>query len=98
MIELNFFYMDVWICKGIILYNDKEYYEVEVCLNEVVCFSFVLFKVIYNWGKNRLVLDNIEGVLGDFDWVVFLKLEYLKVYEYFGDVLMRIGKEEEVVL
>ena len=97
-IELNPSYTDAWIRKGITLHNDKEYYEAEVCLNEAVRLSPALFKAIYNRGKNRLALDNIEGALGDFDRAVSLKPEHPKAHEYFGDALMRIGKEEEAAL
>ena len=97
-IELNPSYTDAWIRKGITLHNDKEYYEAEVCLNEAVRLSPALFKAIYNRGKNRLALDNIEGALGDFDRAVSLKPEHPKAHEYFGDALMRVGKEEEAAL
>ena len=97
-IELNPSYTDAWVRKGITLHNDKEYYEAEVCLNEAVRLSPALFKAIYNRGKNRLALDNIEGALGDFDRAVSLKPEHPKAHEYFGDALMRVGKEEEAAL
>ena len=97
-IELNPSYTDAWVRKGITLHNDKEYYEAEVCLNEAVRLSPALFKAIYNRGKNRLALDNIEGALGDFDRAVSLKPEHPKAHEYFGDVLMKVGKEEEATL
>jgi len=97
-IELNPSYTDAWVRKGITLHNDKEYYEAEVCLNEAVRLSPALFKAIYNRGKNRLALDNIEGALGDFDRAVSLKPEHPKAHEYFGDVLMKVGKEEEAAL
>ena len=96
--ELNPSYTDAWVRKGITLHNDKEYYEAEVCLNEAVRLSPALFKAIYNRGKNRLALDNIEGALGDFDRAVSLKPEHPKAHEYFGDALMRVGKEEEAAL
>ena len=67
-------------------------------LNEAVRLSPALFKAIYNRGKNRLALDNIEGALGDFDRAVSLKPEHPKAHEYFGDALMRVGKEEEAAL
>jgi hypothetical protein len=36
--------------------------------------------------------------LGDFDRAVSLKPEHPKAHEYFGDALMRVGKEEEAAL
>lgn len=97
-IELNPSYTDAWVRKGITLYNNKEYYEAEVCLNEAVRLSPMLFKAIYNRGKNRMALNNIEGALADFDRAVSIKPEHAKVHELFGDTLMRTGKEEEAAL
>ena len=97
-IELNPSYTDAWIRKGITLYNNKEYYEAEVCLNEAVRLSPMVFKSVDNRGKNRMALDNIEGALADFDRAVSIKPEHAKVHELFGDALMRTGKEEEAAL
>ena len=97
-IELTPSYTDAWIRKGITLYNNKEYYEAEVCLNEAVRLSPMLFKAVYNRGKNRMALDNIEGALADFDRAVSIKPEHAKVHELFGDALMRTGKEEAAAL
>ena len=97
-IELNPSYTDAWVRKVITLYNNKEYYEAEVCLNEAVRLSPMLFKAIYNRGKNRMALNNIEGALADFDRAVSIKPEHAKAHELFGDALMRTGKEEEAAL
>ena len=97
-IELNPSYTDAWVRKGITLYNNKEYYEAEVCLNEAVRLSPMLFKAIYNRGKNRMALNNIEGALADFDRAVSIKPEHAKAHELFGDALMRTGKEEAAAL
>ena len=97
-IELNPSYTDAWIRKGITLYNNKEYYEAEVCLNEAVRLSPMLFIAVYNRGMNRMALDNIEGALADFDRAVSIKPEHAKVHELFGDALMRTGKEEAAAL
>lgn len=97
-IELNPVFTDAWIRKGVTLYNNKDYHEAEVCLNEAVRLSPSLFKAVYNRGKNRLALDNVEGALGDFDRAVSLKPEHPKAHEFFGDALMRMGKEDEAAL
>ena len=97
-IELNPSYTDAWVRKGITLYNNKEYYEAEVCLNEAVRLSPMLFKAIYNRGKNRMALNNIEGALADFDRAVSIMPEHAKAHELFGDALLRTGKEEEAAL
>lgn len=97
-IELRPTYTDAWIRKGITLYNEKAYYEAEVCLNEAVRLSPSLFKAVYNRGKSRLALNNIEGAVADFDRATSFKPEHPKAHEYFGDALMRQGKEEEAAL
>ena len=97
-IELNPQYTDAWVRKGVTLYNNKEHYEAEICLNEAVRLSPSLFKAVYNRGKNRLELNNIEGAVADFDKATTLKPEHPIAHEFFGDALMRIGKETEAAL
>ena len=91
-------YLDAWIRKGITLYDEKNFYEAEVCLNEAVRLSPSSFKAVYNRGKIRLALDNIDSALGDLDRAISLKPEHPKAHELFGDALMRMGKEEEAAL
>ena len=97
-IELNPQYTDAWVRKGVTLYNNKEHYEAEMCLSEAVRLSPSLFKAVYNRGKNRLALDQVEGAVADFDKATTLKPEHPKAHEFFGDALMRIGKETEAAL
>lgn len=97
-IELYPQYTDAWVRKGITLYNDKAIYEAEVCLNEAVRLSPTSFKAIYNRGKIRLALGNIEGATGDLDKAISLKPEHPKSHELFGDALMRSGKEDEAAI
>ena len=97
-IELNPQYADAWVRKGVTLYNNKEHYEAEMCLSEAVCLSPMLFKAVYNRGKNRLAMNNLDGAVADFDKATTLKPEHPKAHEFFGDALMRIGKETEAAL
>ena len=97
-IELYPQYTDAWVRKGITLYNNKDYYETELCFNEAVRLSPTLFKAYYNRGKNRLAINNIEGALADFDKATSLKPEHPKAHEFFGDTLMQAGKENEAAL
>ena len=97
-IELHPKYVDAWVRKGITLYNEKEYYEAETCLNEAVHLSPSSFKAVYNRGKIRLALENTDGALGDLDRAISLKPEHPKAHELFGDALMKVGKEEEAAL
>ena len=57
-----------------------------------------MFKAIYNRGKIRLALGNVEGALGDLDRALSLKPEHPKAHELFGDALMKNGKEEEAAI
>ena len=97
-IELYPQFTDAWVRKGVTLYNNKEHYEAEMCLSEAVRISPLLFKAVYNRGKNRLALNNLDGAVADFDKATTLKPEHPKAHEFFGDVLMRIGKETEAAL
>lgn len=97
-IELNPAYTDAWVRKGITLYNEKAHYEAAVCLNEAVRLSPMLFKAVYNRGKNRMALNEIDGALADFDRAVSIKPDHPKAHELFGDALMRSGKENEAAL
>ena len=97
-IELNPQYTDAWVRKGVTLYNNKEHYEAEMCLSEAVHLSPSLFKAVYNRGKNRLALDQLEGAVADFDKATTLKPDHPKAHDFFGDALMRIGKETEAAL
>jgi Flp pilus assembly protein TadD len=40
----------------------------------------------------------LDGAVADFDKATTLKPEHPKVHEFFGDALMRIGKETEAAL
>lgn len=97
-IELYPKFVDAWVRKGITLYNENDLYEAEVCLNEAVRLSPVSFKAVYNRGKIRLALKDIEGALGDLDRALSLKPEHPKAHELFGDALMQGGKEDEAAI
>lgn len=97
-IELNPKHTDAWVRKGITLYNMQKHYEADVCLNEAVRLSPKSFKALYNRGKIRLAMNNIDGALGDLDRAISLKPEHSKAHELFGDALMKAGKEEEAAI
>lgn len=97
-IELNPAFVDAWIRKGITLYNDKDYHGAEACLNEAVKLSPILFKAVYNRGKNRLALGNDDGAVADLDRACSIKPEHPKAHELFGDALSRTGKTDEAAL
>ena len=97
-IELTPKYVDAWVRKGVTLYSEKNYYEAEKCFNEAVRLSPMLFKTVYNRGKNRIELNNMEGAASDFDRATGIKPEHIKAHELYGDVLSRLGKTDEAAL
>lgn len=60
-IELYPEYTDAWIRKGITLFNEKEFFDAESCLNRAVSLRPTDFKALYNRGKLRLKTENTEG-------------------------------------
>lgn len=97
-LELYPDYIDVWIRKGITLYNNKNYFDAENCLNTAVNLNPVDFKAVYNRGKLRLKTENIEGAIADMDKATTLKPEHAGAHELFGDALIKAGKETEAAL
>ena len=55
-------------------------------------------QTVYNRGKLRLKLGNIEGAIADLDKATTLKPEHAGAHELFGDALMQAGKEVEAAL
>ncbi len=91
-------YVDAWVRKGITLFNMDDLYESENCLNTAVRLRPTEFKAVYNRGKLRLKLRNIEGALADTDKATTLKPQHAGAHELFGDALMQAGKEDEAAL
>lgn len=97
-IELYPEYIDAWIRKGITLFNEKEFFDAENCLNRAVSLRPSEFKALYNRGKLRLQTENIEGALSDLDKATSLKPEHPGAHELFGDTLLKVGKETEAAI
>lgn len=97
-IELYPEYIDAWIRKGITLFNEKEFFDAENCLNRAVSLRPSEFKALYNRGKLRLQTENIEGALSDLDKATSLKPEHPGAHELFGDALLKVGKETEAAI
>lgn len=97
-IELYPEYIDAWIRKGITLFNEKEFFDAENCLNRAVSLRPSEFKALYNRGKLRLQTENIEGALSDLDKATSLKPEHSGAHELFGDALLKVGKETEAAI
>ena len=97
-IELYPEYIDAWIRKGITLFNEKEFFDAENCLNRAVSLRPSEFKALYNRGKLRLQTENIEGALSDLDKATSLKPEHPGAHELFEDALLKVGKETEAAI
>ena len=97
-LELYPEYTDAWVRKGVTLFNENQYQEAEECLNRAVRLRPAEFKTVYNRGKLRLKLGNIEGAIADLDKATTLKPEHAGAHELFGDALMQAGKEVEAAL
>ena len=97
-IELYPEYIDAWIRKGITLFNEKEFFDAENCLNRAVSLRPSEFKALYNRGKLRLQTENIEGALSDLDKATSLKPEHPGAHELFGDALLKVVKETEAAI
>ena len=97
-LELYPDYIDAWIRKGITLFNNKEYFDAETCFSTAIRISPASFKAFYNRGKLRLKSENTEGAIADLDKATSLKPEHPKAHEFFGDALLKAGKEAEAAL
>lgn len=91
-------YTDAWVRKGLTLSNEKRDQEAEECLNHAVNLRPTEFKALYNRGKLRLKLNKIEEAIADLDKATTLKPEHPGAHEFFGNALMRNGKETEAAL
>lgn len=90
-LELDPLLVDAWVRKGVTLYNESEYYDAEACFNTAVNLSPLLFKAVYNRGKNRLTLGNYEGAIADLDRACSIKPEHALAHERLGDAFSKTG-------
>ena len=90
--------VEAWIRKGVTLHDEKNYHDAAHCFNEAVRLSPRLFKAVFNRGKNRLILGDIEGAASDLDRATTLKPEHIRAHELYGDALSRAGKTDEAAL
>lgn len=97
-LELYPDYVDAWVRKGVTLFDDNRRAEAEECLNHAVKLRPTEFKAVYNRGKLRLELGNIEGALIDFDKATTLKPQHAAAHEYFAEALEKNGQESDAAL
>ena len=93
-LKLSPTHVDTWIRKGVTLYDLREHYDAEICLNEAVRLSPLNFKALYNRGKNRFALKNYDGAVSDFDKALAQKPRHASAAEYLGDAFSKTGNQE----
>lgn len=84
--------VEALVRKGVTLYDMNEFMEAEKALDQAVRLSPMLFKAVYNRGKNRLRLGNPEGALTDLLKAVSLRPNHRMANEYLGDAYSKIGE------
>ncbi len=93
-LELDPTYVDAWIRMGVTYYDMKDYYEADVCFNKAVSLSPMLFKALYNRGKNRIAMEEYELAITDLSRASELKTEHAACHEYLAQAYANIGSEE----
>jgi len=93
-LELDPIYVDVWVRKGVTLYDMGDYYEADLCFNKAVSLSPLLFKALYNRGKNRIALEEYELAITDLLKASQVKPENAACHEYLAQAYSQIGNEE----
>lgn len=81
--------------KGVTLHNEHNYEQALECFNEAVRISPILFKAVYNRGKNYLAMKRPAEAASDLDKATSLKPKHAKAHQLFGDALYALKKEEE---
>ncbi len=90
--------VEALIRKGITLYDIADYDEAEKCFQRAVELSPNLFKAVYNRGKNRLEINNLDGALTDLLKAASLKKKHRMTHELLGDVYSRMGNPEKAMV
>lgn len=81
--------------KGVTLHNEQNYEQALECFNEAVRICPILFKAVYNRGKNYLAMKRPAEAASDLDKATSLKPKHAKAHQLFGDALYALKKEEE---
>lgn len=91
-------YTDAWVRKGVTLFDMGRHSEALECVNKAVELRPMQFKGIYNRGKIRLKMGDIDGAINDFDKATTIKPEHPNAHQLFGDALIQKGLEEVAAL
>jgi tetratricopeptide (TPR) repeat protein len=89
--------VEALIRKGVTLHDMAEYDDAEKCFQRAVELSPNLFKAVYNRGKNRLEIDNLDGALTDLLKAVSLQENHRMSHELLGDTYSRMGNPEKAL-
>lgn len=84
--------VEALVRKGVTLYDAGDFLEAEKPLNQAVKLSPMLFKAVYNRGKNRLGLKNFEGAMSDLQKAVSIRPGHRLANEYLGDAYSKLGE------
>ncbi|MEG1615555.1 MAG: AAA family ATPase [Bacteroidales bacterium] len=87
-------FTDAWVRKGITLLDIGELQEAAHCLNKAAEMSPNHFKAIYNRGKLRVLVDDLDGALTDFTKAVSLKPLNPTVHSRLADLHLKCGHIE----
>lgn len=93
-LELDPTYVDAWVRMGVTHYDLKDYYEADVCFNKAVSLSPMLFKALYNRGKNRIAMEEYELAITDLSRASGIKANHAACHEYLAQAYANIGSEE----
>lgn len=93
-LELDPTYVDAWVRKGVTLYDQQDYFDADLCFNTAVKLSPLLFKALYNRGKNRLAMRKPELAITDLLKASDQKPEHASCHEYLSEAYRMEGDEE----
>lgn len=93
-LELDPTYVDAWVRMGVTHYDLKDYYEADVCFNKAVSLSPMLFKALYNRGKNRIAMEEYELAITDLSRASGIKVDHAACHEYLAQAYANIDSEE----
>lgn len=88
-------YAEAWVRKGITLYDTAAYDEAETCLTTAISLEPKNFKALYNRGKNRIKLDNLNGACLDLENALKVKPDHKLTHDYLYQVYMGLGDMEQ---
>lgn len=93
-LTLNPTFVDVWVRKGVTLYDLGEHYDAESCFNEAIRLSPMYFKALYNRGKNRIALKDYDLAITDLDKACAINPEHPASHEYLAEAFSHFGEND----